>query len=168
MTKASMPTLKTPWSMPSPHSRHFDRPVLAYSSLGSDISIRNLHLALCFVVCAAIDNVIKVGAQKKGTRATWLSAGRLRRFEEPWSRTVKSAHIPPNKIGYFSVTKRVPQFIVIVQNRRASSLPSWLGESKGVPSSSRSHVSIAARRRGPVTALGDEPRPSARGQIQKD
>jgi len=66
----------TPCAMPSPHSRQVDRPVLANSSLGRDIAIRDVASGPRLVVCPHDRVTSKVSRSKSSAPATWPVAVR--------------------------------------------------------------------------------------------
>ena len=155
----------TPCAMPSPHSRQVDRPVLANSSLGRDIAIRDVASGPRLLVCPH-DRVTSKVSRRKVRHPRRGSAqaccGGSRRFVNCWEGDwVREPSNSADNLGS-------PAIVGII--RRA--IPSWLGESTGVPLSIDGHVFVASLRRAPRVALGREPQPSASGrpssEIQRD
>lgn len=162
----------TPCAMPSPHSRQVDRPVLANSSLGRDIAIRDVASGPRLLVCPH-DRVTSKVSRRKVRHPRRGSAqaccGGSRRFVNCWEGDwVREPSNSADNLGTFG---RAPHFVISNPEGNPPS-PSWLGESTGVPLSIDGHVFVASLRRAPRVALGREPQPSASGrtssEIQRD
>ena len=163
-----MPTLMTPCAMPSPHSRQVDRPVLANSSLGRDIAIRDVASGPRLLVCPH-DRVTSKVSRRKVRHPRRGSAqaccGGSRRFVNCWEGDwVREPSNSADNLGTFG---RAPHFVISNPEGNPPS-PSWLGESTGVPLSIDGHVFVASLRRAPRVALGREPQPSASGRTSSE